>query len=699
MISQDTLVNLAIRANLIRSKDSEPLPKPVAYAFSMGGSLLAHQVLDEKGMAHLSLPGTKDASGVRLLIGPDVSENQVQVAELLRRGAEERLLRLEPGNRQPRVDLTIDPSRWRCWLLGLTFVNGTLLKRIDRDGVTIDFPVCNAAIDIYEVDPLPVLIPKLPDSIIDRLRDIVLRPLPFPPDPIGPISQPEIPLIIPPLPIIDSGESKTPLSVHSETVPDALPDHTSALGNLQFLARTADTAQFRQGLLNHGELVRPLLCRFFPFIFTTRLVGTATTDTCGRFHSFFFRGCNNPDTPDLYFKAKQRIFPGLPPFTIYAPTPIPCHTYWNYASGTEVTLYTTSPFAVTCAPCPPVVAPKNWVLFLAIGNTSLSQIRGASESLQPTTNASNIGLTASGAPWGGLLRPRLEFDTSLRQELGVKYYQVLWRKGTSGNFQPLSGEVHRHYTHEVGDDLVLEVYPLGPKVVNGVANLFEIPPALPPEGQWSLPDAVEDTTSAKFSTADIAPPGQEGLYQLQVNLFDGNGQGVVPSTLGIKYRVPNGPDVNGTITTDNAQDLGLIGDDSLILTLHVDNNVCTAAIAPPTLNGVPANDCGVLDYNEAAPGSVTLPYTASHPHSFAVYNFTLVRGATPLTPPTVAGQPVGGGSFSVTEGVNNLLSANCPIAGFSENLYVAATAIDGWRRLSEYDRSAVRAFVLAPPME
>lgn len=695
--TKERTVSLAVKANLIRSQASEPLPKTAVYAFSAGGSLLAHQRLDDKGSAQLLLPAVKEANAVRLLVGPEVAENQIQVAELLRRGAEERMLRLEPGNLQPTVDLAIFPDRWRCWLVGLTFVTGKLLKRVVNGGITIDLPVGHAEIEIYEVDPLHILIPKLPDSVIDRLRDIILQPIPFPRDPIGPVSSPAFALQGIHLAMVAQAPVPTLMNVRSQPVPDALPDLSSRVGSLQFLARTADLFQFRRGLLDHIDLIRPLICQFYPHFVTTQLVGTATTDGCGKFHSAFSRGCHNPDVPDLYFKAKQRVFPLLAPFTIYAPTPIACHTYWNYVSGTEVTLFTTSPFAITSAPCAPVIAPKHWVLLMAVGNTPLSQIRGASESLQPTTNATNIGLTGDGAPWGGLLRPRLEFDNSLRQELGVLYYQVSWRKGTSGPFQPLTGEVHRHYTHVVSGDLVLEVYPLGPKVVNGVANLFEIPPALPPIGQWSIPDAVENTTSAKFPTQDIAPVGQEGLYQLKVELFDGNGQAVNPAALGIKYRVPDVADLNGTITTDDAATLGLVSSGSLVLTLHVDNNPCTAAIAPPTLNGIAANDCGVLEYAEASPGSVTLAYTASHPHGFATYSFGLVRGATSLTPPSVSG-PVGGGSFSTVQGVNGLLSATCPIAGFSENLYVAATAIDGWQRLSGYDRSAVRAFVLAPPM-
>ena len=51
---------------------------------------------------------------------------------------------------------------------------------------------------------------------------------------------------------------------------------------------------------------------------------------------------------------------------------------------------------------------------------------------------------------------------------------------------------------EVADDLVLEVLLLGPQVVNAVPNLFQIPPALPPIGQYSFPDLREDLTNGKF---------------------------------------------------------------------------------------------------------------------------------------------------------------------------------------------------------
>jgi hypothetical protein len=147
---------------------------------------------------------------------------------------------------------------------------------------------------------------------------------------------------------------------------------------------------------------------------------------------------------------------------------------------------------------------------MAIGNHPLSKLRGTSLSLATTTTSENLGLTDTDAPFGETLRPRIEFDNSLREDLDVKYYRLSYRKGNTSQFIDLTAPINRHYTHEVGEDLVLEVYPLGPKSEKSPGvdlenpNLYEIPPALPPIGQWTIPDAVENTASAKFPTLNIA---------------------------------------------------------------------------------------------------------------------------------------------------------------------------------------------------
>jgi len=720
-------VRLSVKVNLIESRDAEKIPKVMVYAFSSGGRLLDRKPL-ERGTATLTFAASDQAKAVRIMVGPEIEAKDVLITDLQRRGTEERLLRIDPGNLTPSVEIAVVPNVWQCWLLGLCFVRGTLLKRVVSGGVNIDLPVCNATVEVYEVDPIWVIIPRLPDLIIERIREVIIHPPPPPPPPEGPIGP-----FLPPLPEPGPRPELRSLEVTSaaRSAPGSLAEGqmlqaTPAMAELQFLARTTDTLQFRQVLIDHAAIIRPILCLFFPPLVTTRLVATATTDECGCFQTFFFRGCNNPDTPDLYFRATQRLF-GFFDITIYAPTPISCFTHWNYACGTDVTLYTTHPLAVTCSPCPPVIAPDNWVLVMAVGNYPLSRIHGTSKQLYDDglTTPANLGLTQEGAPFGGLLRLRLEFDNSLREDLGVMYYRLYWRKGTSGTFTPLIDEVHRHYTHEVGGDLILEVYPLGPLGPTSTPpapapTLFRIPEALPPAGQWSFPDLLEDLTNAKFPTQVHAPgmavdangnysgPDGSGQYQIKIDLFDAAGNLVDIDALGIKYRVPKSTDLSGTIETEDAAaaPLNLVVDDdgdgkkSFIMTLHVDNNVCFASIAAPTIGGTAADPCcGVLGYQ---PGdSVQMNWQAIHPNGFATYSFSVVRGVNGAF---AQGGAVGSGSFSATRSVSDLMTTNlppgcdpagCSVAGFSENLYVAAMATDGWSRLSGYDRSAVRAFVLA----
>ena len=69
-----------------------------------------------------------------------------------------------------------------------------MIKRTTLDGQNIDLPVCDATVEVYEVDPLYIILPKLPKSVLDRLRDIILHPIPLPdpiPDPLpGPFPGP-----------------------------------------------------------------------------------------------------------------------------------------------------------------------------------------------------------------------------------------------------------------------------------------------------------------------------------------------------------------------------------------------------------------------------------------------------------------------------------------------------------------------------
>src|SRR6185437_2070781 len=270
------------------------------------------------------------------------------------------------------------------------------------------------------------------------------------------------------------------------------------------------------------------------------------------------------------------------------------------------------------------------------------------------------------------------------------------------------GEIFRHYNHFVGTDLVTTPYQLGPQTVGATNNLFEIPPELPPVGDWAFPNPPYDLANAQFPSDVLPSPapagGTHGIYQLKLALFDASGNPVNIATAGIGYFVPTFTDGTGTIHTATAASLSsgsLVSGNSMIVTLHIDNRATSAALPIPTLDGNPPDPtCGLLEYTGGAAnptGTVTMQYTASHPDNFATYSFRLSRGVNPLTPPTTSGQVSAATNPAIVSMSAASLLGGCAIAGFGEDLYVAAAATDGWNRLSQYDSNPPPiGFVIAP---
>ena len=717
------------------------------------------QPLDAKGNAKLSITAGKEAQDVRVVLGPEVEKDQANVAEILRRGGIDRHIAIRNADVAP-VTFDVRPDIFAAWLGRLCLVKGTLLKRVISGGIALRLPVCNAAVDIYEVDPWPIILPKLPDLDLGRLRDIVDGPWPpirwpFPPppppefdvagllpDPIGPRGlnpQPLPPRHLNPGLIRGFDPQPDPPQIAARFIDPGLirgfnpqPDpprerlrqatglrataSQATLPAALVTAARAPRAAFERAVIDNLDVLRPILCWLYPLFVHKTKIATVMTDECGHFRTVIWRSIFNTDQPDLYFVARQRIF-GPIWVTIYEPLPVACNTYWNYVCGTEVTLVTSNPLARACPPCPPIVAPNNWVLFMAIGNSSVWRIHGANDTTKvgaPGHQTSQHGLLDNSSPWGGTLRPRLEFDNSLRDTLGVNYYRVSFKRPTEpdSEWRPSTDAVNRHYTHEVADDLILEQYPLGPVTVGTSSHLYEIPPSLPPSGQWSIPNAVLDTQSAVFSTTAVAPGtvfdgsgtpvgvDNGGLWQIKVELFNAAGDQVDPEGLGIKWRVPESTDLTGTIQTADAATLGLVhaAQNYMIVTVRVDNNLCAALLDAPTLDGsAAADECGVLDYSSRA-STVAVPFYALQRNAYADYSFYVQRGA--VWPPELQRAGVAATSAAAmpaapTETVNNLLDA-CNTAGFVEHVYVAHRATDGWSRQSQYDAHATRAFVLAP---
>ena len=145
-----------------------------------------------------------------------------------------------------------------------------------------------------------------------------------------------------------------------------------------------------------------------------------------------------------------------------------------------------------------------------------------------------------------------------------------------------------------------------------------------------------------------------------------------------------------TISVDVINGAGTVLASSTPLVVMINNQSCIGALAAPMLGAASADACGVIHVGGG--GTVTIGFTASHPHDYGSWSMSIIKGATgvlaqsgPL-PPAVT-------SISQTSAI---LLAGCPMAGFAAYLYVATTIQNGWGRQSQLDASDAVAFVLAP---
>jgi len=172
---------IRIEAEMLDVRKDDDAPELVAYAFGPGGKLLGTAALKD-GKGSVPVPDTKEPEAVRVVVGPPIDrEDDGEILQtLMRIGAPETMVRLD--ELKDIVAFPLDRVIWHCWLRFCT-VRGTLLKRTLSGGIHIDLPVCGAEVEIYEVDPIHIIWPKIPDLVIDRIRDIVRRPWPPPPPP------------------------------------------------------------------------------------------------------------------------------------------------------------------------------------------------------------------------------------------------------------------------------------------------------------------------------------------------------------------------------------------------------------------------------------------------------------------------------------------------------------------------------------
>lgn len=733
----------------VSTKERPPFNQPlVAYVFDERGAL-AERVEVKGDKAELSLP--KGGPGrTRVFLAPrdeKLDAMTLTPAAMQRIGAYEPVLIGEGGKLIDRIDVPgviIDH-----WPLCFCWVRGRVVRNSDNRAV------CDARVHICEVDRIIWWILKLPDLDVLRLRDDLLkviqhpmpRPRPIPdPDPgplrrfFGPGPDPA-PLSRPALRFAPQVErvalNPQPLPPRDRMSRNPQPEppggRTFASASIQLAPevhaalQSASTIVVRKALVENWKLIVPWFCIWPRWWWRFRCdeVAVVTTDSQGRFERTIFYPCG--DQPDLYFWVEYDFGSGFE--TVYHP-PIACHTYWDYACGTEVTIRVTDPRVPGCEGEPDL--PGRQVVVLSIGPgiaVRQAQTSGAAE-----------GLTVWGAPFGDTLEPRVDFSRTALLGMGIKYYRWSYTRlsAPDGGGGPVDAasvplgapavmtrEVYRHYK----DGATYPSLYIGPLPTVGpdpapLPNLFQIHPADSPSGEeWYTVNEHIDLATAYFDTASLAgaPSGVDptpadlaaGRYEMKLELFDTAGALVNWTAAGIDLRItdqdaPFGP---GTITTSPAPNYNriLVGANTMgfRMVVRVDNNRCFAEIQPVGGTVTPDPDCG-FHYYSSPSDAAGLSFIARHPNHFATYGFTTERGTGPAITDAstsgVAGEPGTNGFVEVSDftysknvTVSTLLGTDCTNAAFSERLDVYAMATNGYTTLIGYNRADNAAFALAVP--
>jgi hypothetical protein len=683
-------------------------------------------------------------------VRPDLGDELPTSGQLGRLRAYEPVFTFDPGRRVYELK-PIPGHLSHLWWLCFCRVRGQVVKSETSGGVTVDRPVCHARVHICEVDPIWIILERLPDREIFRLRDQLLevidRPIPVPPEPpwpVGPQPGPDPigPIDFAPVEVLELEDAPLPARVTAGPPTEAVSFAEAAEGasagslsaHLPIDARVALTSpsveSVRRALIDNKILIRPWLCWWrwlWPWWWwRCDELAVVETDDTGRFDVTVAYLCG--DQPDLYFWVEYFINGVWT--TVYAPW-LPCGIYWDFDCTSEVTIRVTDPRVPYCdghdSPEGKAVVVKS------IGNaTSISEILDSTYGAREGLTVSE-GVTGLDSPFAGTLELRVDFGDALFAS-GVQKYRWSYRQIKDADGNAVSDQWHimtrlvvRHYRDQSNPPIDLP-YKLGPNA----GNFFEVwnpATSTTPKGDhlWPVDDAHEDLVSGFFETGLLDPSSppddpKAGRYELKLELFHADDSLVdwTAEDIGLfEANVPAPFGVNPVTTTSSPNEHRILDANNhtlgFRLVLHVDNSHCGAWIFEVTSGGSAAGPCGFIDYDPNASAHVS--FLARHVHDFAVFWFEVDKGSSGRVAPASvpAWAPTGvtpANGFNRDASwvwakdipVDTLINANTPCpdgrAAFAETMYVAATATDGWQRASWLDASATpKAFALNPKPE
>jgi hypothetical protein len=391
--------------------------------------------------------------------------------------------------------------------------------------------------------------------------------------------------------------------------------------------------------------------------------------------------------PDVYFEVVQTI-DGVT--REVADPDIMCTTMFGYDGSQGAVVTVEDPSAIACQPDPLPGPGYLYVWPTAIGNVDLRNIDGI-ETMVGT------GLLPGDTPWGGTLSMQVQFDPNLRAN-NIHYYRWSYQFDGDAAFTQMSASVtHRWQEITFGPGSIIDIHlhpvTLGPQLVGGQTNLFEIPdPALP----WIDINDPVDRPFAYFDSTGGQTPGRSGMVTLRLEMFDNSGAPVSCGNAGLggpfQFLLPDLTATPNDFINAPAPNIDVQG--NLVFRIRVDNNPTVAQLPGVHVGANPADDCGMLHYSSGGQ-IVSIDYVATQPNDFLDWSLSVSRGlhgvVASLTGHTSSANP---DHFDNTA---SALVGTCTQAAFAVNLYCAARATDGYSRQSQYDRQATIAFALLTP--
>jgi hypothetical protein len=709
---------LTVNLNLTDQSETSNLQ---AYVFSSGGKPLGSSPINAGKAAVIKVPKELDGRTIEVFLGPATQDGEKEPdANTLKRAGAYSL----PGRylaERPEINITIPgtilPGWCRC------NVNGRVINRVNLpDGSVEEQPVCNARVHICEVDPWVIILPRIPDSIIEKLRDDIL-------DKFREVNPP-IPIPRPDPRFFQTAELQAPVSRSQQQITPNLQQFA-----LSALSASSNTMEIRRQLLQLGPVLYPYWC-LFPYIwrfYKKDCIRTVDVDATGRFNTTIYYDCN--DQPDLYFWVEQ-IQDGVWT-TVYQPN-VACHTHWNYICGTEVVIN-----APNARPCevPGYDIPDGVTLFVLpykIGHTPIwgtpfgapaapfGWLRSDGFLDYSTPGLGNL----YNSPFGGTLHfyhddsyfiPKTDTDPSTSVDNSIKYYRYSYRRLGTTDWVHMTTPQARGYRMEYNDGSLptYETYPIPPQTINGEPNLFEFKPRTPPIRPIDPPTVVVrewstgniNDIAASWNTNLTAPAidgdhptDQSGAFEVKVEVFNESGQQMVPGASTFQFLARNSDG-----TTTRLADSGEIIGGAFVFKVHIDNNNVTAELPQPSIGGIQASDdCGFLRYDTIT-DPVHIQFTATHPNDHAVFDFTIKRGSNALASASTAGvytetSAISAPPYNDIGGIyqHNFatidLVGSCVNAAFAADLDIWGKATNGFYRLGIHSGRLI-AFALAESEE